>query len=273
MKESMKILITGSTGCIGSRLMSYLTALGHTVSVQKSRNLCLIDEEVEGVDYIYHCAANIDRLKFKTDPFIDIDVNIKGTVSLFEACKERNPKATIIILSSFLVENSKDSYSNSKLYCEYMADMYNSIYNMNIKIARLTNVIGTTKQKTLINYFIKNALTDNDINIFNNENTRDYIHIDDAITGIVAVAERGIKSKVYYVGAGKSYSNQYVLDVILNKTNSKSKVCNLPASDYSKCVDVTHFSCDIWPTLDLGWTVVNDLDALINNMIWSWKNE
>jgi CDP-paratose 2-epimerase len=132
----MKVLITGSSGLIGSEAVTYYDAQGHNVHGidnnlrreffgplgdtqwnlerlrattrnfthhgldirDRSRILDLAKQE--RFDLIIHCAAQPSHDKAKEIPFVDFDVNAGGTINLLEATRLSNPEAVFIFMST-----------------------------------------------------------------------------------------------------------------------------------------------------------------------------
>ena len=132
----MKILVTGSSGLIGSEAVIYFEREGHTVvgvdnnlrreffgaagdtlwkrerlkqTTKKFRhlNLDIRDRQKildlfkqEKFDMIIHCAAQPSHDKAAEIPFVDFDVNAVATLNLLEATRQSNPEAVFIFMST-----------------------------------------------------------------------------------------------------------------------------------------------------------------------------
>ena len=132
----MKVLVTGSSGLIGSEAVLHFDRDGHQVfgidnnlrreffgpagdttwnleSLQKNTrqfthlNLDIRDREKilalfqqERFDLIIHCAAQPSHDKAKEIPFVDFDVNAVGTLNLLEATRQSNREAVFIFMST-----------------------------------------------------------------------------------------------------------------------------------------------------------------------------
>ena len=120
--KDKNVLITGGLGFIGSNLAIKLVELGAEVTLVDSMlplyggNLINVDSIkervsinfsdvrdrasmnylVKGHDYIFHLAGQVSHVDSIMDPFTDVDININGTLSVLEACREFNPGARII---------------------------------------------------------------------------------------------------------------------------------------------------------------------------------
>lgn len=132
----MKVLVTGSSGLIGSEAVLHFDRDGHQVfgidnnlrreffgpagdttwnleSLKKNTrqfthlNLDIRDREKilalfqqERFDLIIHCAAQPSHDKAKEIPFVDFDVNAVGTLNLLEATRQSNRDAVFIFMST-----------------------------------------------------------------------------------------------------------------------------------------------------------------------------
>ncbi len=132
----MKVLITGSSGLIGSEAVSYYDRDGHQVfgidnnlrreffgpqgdtrwNLERLRQStkrfshCELDIrdrpklldlfKQERFEIIIHCAAQPSHDKAKEIPFTDFEVNALGTVNLLEATRQMCPEAVFIFMST-----------------------------------------------------------------------------------------------------------------------------------------------------------------------------
>ncbi|MEC8024868.1 MAG: NAD-dependent epimerase/dehydratase family protein [Myxococcota bacterium] len=132
----MKVLVTGSSGLIGSEAVRYYDAEGHHVigadnnmrqvffgaggdttwnrdlllsqtRTFEHRNIDIRDRtalfelfETERFDLIVHCAAQPSHDKAADIPLIDFDVNAVGTINLLEATRRHTPNAVFIHMST-----------------------------------------------------------------------------------------------------------------------------------------------------------------------------
>lgn len=136
-KGKMKtVIITGSSGLIGSEAVQYYDNQGYRVigvdnnmrreffgpKGDTTWNLARLQEatrnfqhvgldirDCAGVlalfreprpDFVIHCAAQPSHDKAKDIPLVDFDVNAVGTVNLLEATRRVNPEAVFIFMST-----------------------------------------------------------------------------------------------------------------------------------------------------------------------------
>ena len=132
----MKVLVTGSSGLIGSEAVAHFDREGHQVfgadnnlrreffgpagdtlwnlerlrrSTRRFTHLALDIRDRERIlelfkaerfDLIIHCAAQPSHDKAKDIPFVDFDVNAVGTLNLLEATRQACPEAVFIFMST-----------------------------------------------------------------------------------------------------------------------------------------------------------------------------
>src|ERR1700676_3349289 len=132
----MKVLVTGSSGLIGSEAAEHFDRQGHEVvgvdnnmrrvffgpagdtlwnlerlkSVTKRfthtaldiRDRTAIEElfRTQRFDLIVHCAAQPSHDKAREIPLLDFEVNALGTVNLLEATRQHSPEAVFVFLST-----------------------------------------------------------------------------------------------------------------------------------------------------------------------------
>lgn len=287
----MKILITGGLGFVGSTLAKKCVSLGHDVailsntntkiknikSIKDKVNVCYKDvvsigKEVKGMDRIFHCASTVDNYNIHDQPFLDSTVNVMGTNALMEACRNHNPKVTVVYLSTFFVngdppylpadpEMKTDPlglYGATKLCGEHICKTYNRVFGIPIKIVRPTNVFGPYEQggnnkKAAFNRMIQLAVNDGTITLYNGgEVKRDYIYIDDVIDGIMTVSDKGKIGEIYYIGNGKGVSLLDLVMMILRAAKS-GKITNIDPPEFHNQVGVGDFHCDNSTLKELGW--------------------
>lgn len=133
----MRVLVTGSSGLIGSEAVGHFDRGGHDV-VGVDNNMRAVFFGPEGdtawnrdrllastsrfahhdldirdrgaldtlirrqgpFDAVIHCAAQPSHDRARDFPLIDFDVNAGGTVNLLEACRQHSPQAVIVCLST-----------------------------------------------------------------------------------------------------------------------------------------------------------------------------
>ena len=278
------ILITGGTGFIGWKLYNSLIKDNYVVVLSKSKKqdrepFVLINKDINdiseidliGIDEVYHLASTVDNYNIQTDPYLDVNVNINGTIALLEACRKVNSNIPIVYVSTFFVHgnptilpatpNEKPEplglYGSTKLCAEHICKTYNRVYNMNIKIVRLSNVYGVGDQyqnnkKSAFSRMIYLAYKNEPINLYDGGVIRrDYIYVDDVVSALKTVMELGSNSEIYYIGNGIGVRFIDLVNTIVRIVGGSVK--NIPSPVFHKQVGIDDFWCDITPLKLLGW--------------------
>jgi UDP-glucose 4-epimerase len=232
------VLITGGMGFIGSNLAIALARQGAQVTIidamlpgyggntfnidavreQVRINFCDIRDSnvmnylVQGQDFIFHLAGQMDHVLSLTNPYPDIDINITGTTTLLEACKQHNPGVRIVYtgtrgqygpavklpVSEDAPTHPKGIHEISRLTAEMIVRVYHEVHGIRAVLLRLTNVYGPRAQMKhsrygVANWFVRLALDDETIKVFGNgEIKRDFLYVDDCVRALImsAIDER-----------------------------------------------------------------------------------
>lgn len=261
-----KVLITGGAGFIGSTLAHALVQRGDTVTVLDAmlplyggnefnlegirdrvefvrgdvREKELIDTLVGGKDVVYHCAAQVSYIDSKDQPFLDLDINGRGTLNVLEAMRAYAPRAKFLFASSRLVygkitttpvpedhpTNPLSLYGIHKLlgekYCRYYADTF----GLHAVAVRIPNPYGPRQQMkhskySIVGWFVRQAMEGKEIQVFGDgSQERDYLYIDDIVDAFLALAEKGQAGEAYNIGTDERIRFVDMVDAVLDAVGS-----------------------------------------------------
>lgn len=173
---------------------------------------------------VIHLAAFISSPNSINKPRKAFKVNIEGTLNVLEASRVNNCK-NIILTSSAAVYGSKEGiaketdtvqpenpYGLSKHIKEHLGKLYTHLYGMNVTCVRYSNVWGPDQHDSgsyapAIGRFINQAKNSQPITICGDgEQTRDFIHIEDAVEANLRLLENihkdDIRGEVFNVCSG-----------------------------------------------------------------------
>jgi UDP-glucose 4-epimerase len=224
--------------------------------IRNTEHLDKIFSENKDIKYFFHFAALKNVPESQLKPQLYLDNNVEGTRSLITAMK-KNRFNTLIFSSSAAVYGEQDKqpisetskpfpksiYAKTKLECEQLLkDEYKNTKFNSISL-RYFNPMGICKNSgikssfsgSLIGSLIKSArdpsyittVYGSDYLTKDGTGERDYIHIEDIISGHIAAIKYIKKNKGSYainLGTGKSYS---VLEVIKNFEEILNKKINI----------------------------------------------
>ena len=205
----MKILITGSSGFIGSHLIKRLNPIHEISTYDIKDNKDILDkdalsENMKKVNIVIHLAALVKQAESwkKTDSYLI--TNGLGTFKVLEAAEKNKVNRVILLSSAAIYAKPLTPYGLSKRFAEEACQMYN---NLETVILRPFNAYGKSQNLTY-NYAIHNFIRDiknkGIVNIYGDGNqTRDFIFIDDLVTVIEHFLTSTPPKNPLDVGTGK----------------------------------------------------------------------
>lgn len=255
-----KILVTGGAGFIGSHLTDRLSlnnevivldnlASGSLSNLQQSkdritfiqgdiRDKDLIKDIVAGVEFVFHLAANVGNVKSIEDPHFDMDVNIKGTLNLLEACLHSNIRKLVYSSSAAMYGEAKylpvdedhplnpeSPYAVSKLAAEKYCFAFHKIYGLPTVSLRYFNAYGprqgSSEYANAISIFLRRVREGNPLTIFGDgKQTRDFVNVKDIVAANILAAENERVTGIFNIGSGKSTTINELADEVIGTTKS-----------------------------------------------------
>ena len=153
------------------------------------------------IDVLVHLAALAGVRPSIERPLVYEEVNIKGTMNLWELCKDSHIKKFVCASSSSVygnnekvpfsetdnVDNPISPYAATKKCGEILGHVYHHLYNLDIIQLRFFTVYGPRQRPDLaIHKFTKMISNQDEIPFYGDGTTaRDYTFIEDIIDGIV----------------------------------------------------------------------------------------
>jgi len=255
-----KILITGSSGTIGTRLGEKLLNLGYEIigvdwkknkwhkNLEKRtihldlRNKNLVLKKLpKKVDLIIHLAANARVYELVKNPDLARD-NMITTYNILEYARINKIKNIIFASSREVygntkkakhkeedvkIENCESPYSASKISGEALIHSYHKCFGINYVIIRFSNVYGMYDESDrVIPLFIRKAIKNENFVVFGKDKILDFTYIDDAVEGVIKVIQRfnKVKNNIFNIATGKGTKILFVAQLIKKFLNSKSRI-------------------------------------------------
>lgn len=228
------------------------------------RDTKLLKKVLEGVDYVFHEAAQAGVRASIQDPFKPHEMNATGTLALLRASVDANVKKVIYASSSSVYGKVKylpfdedhpnqpiSPYGVSKLMAEHYCRVFSEVYGLKTISLRYFTVYGPRMRPDLaINIFTRAILKNELINIFGNgSKTRDFTYIDDIIEANMIAMCKG--EGVYNIGGGNRISITELAERIISIIGSASRI----AYKDSEKGDAEHTLANIdRAKRELGWS-------------------
>ena len=275
----MRILVTGSSGTIGTRLCETLLERGHEVvgldwvknkwsttindithivDLRDAAALSALDAELNTQDLCIHLAANARVYELVEHPDRALD-NFITLFNTLEFCRQKNIKRFIFASSResygntgakkyaedmVRVENCESPYTASKVGGEALVESYRRCYGMDQITFRFSNVYGAyDDSERVVPLFIRKARANEPMTIFGKEKCLDFTYIDDCVHGICQAVDRfeDAKNTTYNIAFGEGTTVLHLAERIKELLGSTSEII----LGQSRTGEVTQYIADI----------------------------
>jgi UDP-glucose 4-epimerase len=303
---SVRILVTGGAGFIGSYLVKRLLERGLEVTILDNlstgslKNLAelnaakfvkgeITDRSLTGklmsdIGSVIHLAAIVDHETCLRDPALAREVNVNGTRILLEEARRCDVQRFVHASSAAVYGHAvklpirEDSalapispYGVSKAEAEQRCLEYAQIYGMRVTCLRFFNVFGprqTAGQYSgVITEFMKNLRQRKPPVIYGDGlQTRDFVNVQDVVGAIMLAADSETATGVFNVATGVETTIEGLALKLISLANQDSK----PSHALGREGDIRRSVGDISKAKDqLGYSPRTNL---IENLrgLWNW---
>ena len=236
MVIKVEALVTGGAGFIGSHLVDRLMELGYEVRVLDDlsagtldnlkgwldherfefikgdmRDAEIVKKAVEGVDVVFHLAANPEVRIGSQSPELLYETNVLITYNLLNAVRDSNVECLVFTSSSTVYGDAEviptpedygplepiSVYGGAKLAAEALISGYAHTFDFKALIFRLANIIGERSNHGVIYDFInKLKKNPNELEILGDGTQRkSYLHVSDTVEGMLHIFEHFKRSE------------------------------------------------------------------------------
>ena len=248
-----RVLITGGLGFIGSTLGRRLADLGAQVILVDSlipeyggnlfniagyedrlrvniadvRDEFSMDYLVRGQDILFNLAGQNSHLDSMTDPYTDLEINVRSQLSILEACRKHNPAITVVYSSTRQIYGKPDYLpvdenhplhptdvnGINKMAGEWYHLLYHTVYGLRVTSLRLTNTYGPRMRvrdarQTFLGVWLRRLIDGESIEVWG-EGTqlRDFSYVDDVVEAMLMCASHpSAGGCIYNLGSPESIS-------------------------------------------------------------------
>jgi UDP-glucose 4-epimerase len=294
--------VTGGAGFIGSHLVALLLERGWRVRVFDNlsggdienlparfesanfihgdiRDFPAVRRACEGVDFVFHLAAQVSVVESIRMPVLTGEINIGGTLNLLEAAASAGVRRVIFSSSCAVYGDAPEQpkheglpvaplspYAISKLTAEQFGEFYRLQRNLSVVSLRYFNVYGPGQNPrsdyaAAVPRFIAQALQGDVPVIFGTgDQTRDFVFVGDIALANLRAATASLPRSglaVFNVGTGRSISVNELWERIAAITGVSPHVSHAPP----RAGEVLHSrACTRCASEQLGFTPQTALD-------------
>lgn len=258
------VLVTGGSGFFGSYLVNKLIEKSYKVSIfdlnPSSNNLIKstlgdirnkeqLEKSLENIDIVFH---NVAQVPLSNNKKLFWEVNFHGTENLLKLCLKNKIKKIVFTSTSAVYgipiknpvfENTQplplEDYGKAKLAAETLCQLYSRNYNLDVTIIRPRTILGAGRLGIFEFLFdwIKN---NNPVPVFNHgKNIYQFVHASDLADVCILSAEK-IGYNEFNVGAADYGTMFDLINNLIIKVKSKSKIVNLPMSFVEKIMNLAY---------------------------------
>jgi UDP-glucuronate 4-epimerase len=190
-----------------SRLRHSTQFVFHRIDVADRDAMFGLAEAAPDVDRVVHLAAQAGVRYSLIDPWAYVDANVRGQLTVIEACRRLPAFRHLVYASSssvyganttlpFAVTDAVDQpisvYAASKRAAELFAETYAHLHRMPMTGLRFFSVYGPWGRPDMAAYLFTAAiLAGEPIQVFNaGDMSRDFTYIDDIVAGVLAALDR-----------------------------------------------------------------------------------
>ncbi|HRW08882.1 MAG TPA: NAD-dependent epimerase/dehydratase family protein [Caldilineaceae bacterium] len=260
----MRVFVSGGAGFIGSHLANQLHRRGHFVRVLDDmssgeprtldaginltrgdvRDIPKLWSLLQGVEVVYHLAARVSVPASVLYPREYNDVNVGGTVSLLEACRDVGVQRVILASSATVYGDQAEQpvheelathpavpYAVSKVAAEQYLFTIGRLSKFETVALRIFNAYGPGQQlppvhAPVIPQFIQQILGGGSVVVFGDGGqSRDFVYVEDVVEALIRAATApNIDQQIINVGSGCETAVRELIEQIAAVAGTKANV-------------------------------------------------
>lgn len=253
----MNILLTGSSGFIGTNIKPRLLEIGKVYDlVSDLTDHASVQQEVESIkpDLVVHLAARTEVEKSFYEQITFSEINYVGTVNLIESCRQLKKMPFFVFASTMEVygwqpisdevekfgipkkfvafdettqPNPNAPYAVAKYGCEKYLEYAKRSYGLDFAAIRQTNSYGRKDNNFFVTeQIISQMLSSNVLNLGYAEPYRNFIFVDDLLDAWMSVIEHKEKcsGQIFTIGPDDPRKIKDCVDIISKKLDWQGEI-------------------------------------------------
>ena len=240
------VSVTGANGFIGSHIVDDLLKLGYIVRgifrnypgllrsdilshpnfsyhIADLTDLSALEYSINGSQFIIHLACG--SLPSSSNFYEDISINMLGSINVLNAANKLGVERVVFLSSGGTVygvpesipiteEHSTNpicSYGITKLAIEKYFSLYDTLYDLDALVLRVSNPYGEHQRvnspQGVIPIFVNRALQSKPLEIWGNgTNIRDYLYISDLTSALLSSLRYQGNERLFNIGSGRGHT-------------------------------------------------------------------
>jgi len=258
------------------------------------RDRDLVGTLVSECDSVVHFAAESHNDNSIANPEPFVSTNVAGTFSILEAVREHGKRlhhiSTDEVYGDLPLEgddrfqestpyNPSSPYSASKAGSDLLVRAWVRTFGINATISNCSNNFGPYQHvEKFIPRQITNILSGVKPKLYGaGLNVRDWIHVDDHSSAVLAILDRGLSGETYLIGADGERTNLEVVRTLLEihgmPTDWFDLVTDRPGHDLRYAIDSSKLRVELgWSPADRDFrsALKETVDWYSQNRVW-WQ--
>lgn len=252
MRTKPSVLITGVAGFVGSNLADRLVKEGYSVAGVDDLSAGILEQvpkevdfhqadirskemfsHLKGIHVVFHFAAKNCVSDCQNHPYETADVNILGSLNVFDAARDAGVKRIVYAESSAIYEGTgilptpetdftpQTYYAITKAADHLFARAYQQFFGLEMVGLRYFNVYGPRQDyrravPPVMSAFIIKLLTHRKALIFGDgTKRRDFVHVDDVNDfHLLCLESEAVVNRVFNLGSGTNHSIREIYDLV-----------------------------------------------------------
>lgn len=267
----MRVLITGSSGWIGSATRRVLELRGHTVLPFDRRdgrdvtNHMQIDSAVRGVDHVIHLSGVLGTHELFSAPQEAVEVNVVGGLNVVRSCAAHDVGLTEITMPRV----NPSLYAATKACAMDIAEAYRHAEGLHVSYVRAYNAYGPGQAyggdhpQKIIPTFASKGWAGEPLPVWGDGMLWvDLVHVDDVARMLVEATDFS-DGQVFDAGTGYVQTVLAVAERVIELTGNRSKIEHMEPRRGERRVstDADVARGEGWDLLQ-GWHPVFDQERL-----------
>ena len=292
--ESMHCLVTGGAGFIGSHLVDLLLESGHRVSVfdnfssgrrdflsHHGDNIKIIEGDLldldavkaamDGIDIVYHLAANPDIRLGTTVTDTDLNQGTVATYNVLESMRIGGVKKIAFASSSVVYGEAEvmptpedygplfpiSLYGASKLGCEALITSWVGTFGLQAWLFRFANIVGARGTHGVIFDFIHKLRADpNRLDVLGNgRQEKSYMEVMDCASAMIHLTTNTDDAINYFnLGSDDTCSVRRIAEIVIEESGLSDVSIDYTGGDRGWAGDVPKAMLDPTRMRDAGFS-------------------